>query len=73
MFRRHYWYKNNDALVFVAGISGDKVQVGYSFDYTISKLTLSSSGGSHELSMMYLLCSKKKKKKKLIMVSCPKF
>lgn len=67
------WYKNNDALVFVAGISGDKVQIGYSFDYTISKLTLSSSGGSHELSMMYLLCSKKKKKKKLIMVSCPKF
>lgn len=68
------WYKNNDAVVFVLGVSGDKVQFGYSFDYTIGKLTLGSSAGTHELSMTYLLCGKKKnKKKKLIVVSCPKF
>lgn len=67
------WYRNNDALVFLIGLSGDRAQFGYSFDYTVSKLTLSNSGGSHELSMTYLLCGKKKKKKKLIVVSCPKF
>lgn len=68
------WYKNNDAIIFLIGISGDKAQVGYSFDYTMGKLTLQSSGGTHELSMTYLLCGKRKgKKKKLIVVSCPKF
>jgi Type IX secretion system membrane protein PorP/SprF len=61
-------------LVFLVGLSSDKVQVGYSFDYTVSKLSLSSSGGTHEVSMTYLLCGKRKgKKKKLIVVSCPKF
>ncbi len=74
LHKPHGWYKNNDALIFLFGISGDKMQIGYSFDYTVSKLTLSSSGGSHEVSMTYLLCGKKKgKKKKLIVVSCPKF
>jgi type IX secretion system PorP/SprF family membrane protein len=75
VFHKPYsWYRNNDAIVAVIGISGDRVQVGYSFDYTIGKLTLQSSGGTHELSMTYLLCGKKKgKKKKLIVVSCPKF
>jgi len=74
VFHKPYsWYKNNDALVFIIGLSGDKVQIGYSFDYTVSKLTFSDSGGSHELSMTYLLCGKKKKKKRLIVVSCPKF
>jgi type IX secretion system PorP/SprF family membrane protein len=75
VFHRPYsWYRDNDALVFVIGVSGDKVQVGYSFDYTLGKLTLASSAGTHELSMTYLLCGKKKgKRKKLIVVSCPKF
>lgn len=74
IFHKPYsWYKNNDAIIFLLGISGDKVQIGYSFDYTVSKLTLNSSGGSHEISMTYLLCNKKRKKKKMIVVSCPKF
>ncbi len=75
VFHKPYnWYRNNDAIVLVAGISGDRMQVGYSFDYTIGKLSLASSGGTHELSLTYLFCGKKKgKKKKLITVSCPKF
>lgn len=74
IFHKPYsWYRNNDALVFLIGLTGDKAQIGYSFDYTVSKLTLGNSGGSHELSMTYMLCGKKKKKKKVILVSCPKF
>jgi type IX secretion system PorP/SprF family membrane protein len=68
------WYRNNDALVILAGVSTDKFNIGYSYDCTLSKLTNVSSGGSHEVSMSYQFCSgKKKRKKKPILISCPKF
>ncbi|MDP3556440.1 MAG: PorP/SprF family type IX secretion system membrane protein [Bacteroidota bacterium] len=68
------WYRNNDALVFLVGVSADKLNVGYSYDYTVSKLININSGGTHEISMSYQFCSqKKKKKKKAILISCPKF
>jgi type IX secretion system PorP/SprF family membrane protein len=48
------WFRNNldirpDALIFLAGFVQDKFQLGYSFDYTISKLS-NYSYGSHEIS-----------------------
>lgn len=68
------WYQNNDALVFLVGVSADKLNVGYSYDITLSKLTNISSGGTHEVSLAYQFCNpKKKRKRKAILISCPKF
>lgn len=66
-------YRNNDALVFLFGVTVDRFKIGYSYDVTLSKLTNMSSGGSHEISMSYQFCNFKVKKKKNILISCPKF
>ena len=47
------WYRNNlsvkpDALIFLLGIATGRFQLGYSFDYTLSKL----SAYSYELSQI---------------------
>ncbi|MCW3076025.1 MAG: hypothetical protein JWO32_634 [Bacteroidetes bacterium] len=72
LWKPYSWYQNNDALVLLIGLSADKVNIGYSYDITLSKLSNSSSGGSHEISMSYQICAAKKKKKP-ILISCPKF
>lgn len=74
VFRPIKDYRNNDALVFLFGVSVKKFNFGYSYDLTLSKLTNSSSHGTHELSLSYQFCkTKKKQKRRLVLVSCPKF
>jgi type IX secretion system PorP/SprF family membrane protein len=73
LYKPYPWYYNNDAVVFLFGLSTDKLQIGYSFDYTVSKLYFSNTFGTHEISLSYPFCNKKKKKKKQILISCPKF
>lgn len=63
-------YPNNDAFSVLFGITADKFNFGYSYDFTISKLA-SSTNGAHEITLSYQYC--KKKKTKRILVSCPKF
>ena len=51
------WFRHNldirpDALIFLAGISNQHFQFGYSFDYTLSGLT-NYSYGSHEISLTF--------------------
>ncbi len=51
------WYRNNlsirpDALIFLLGIAFNRFQLGYSFDYTLSKLS-AFSYGSHEISLAF--------------------
>lgn len=67
-------YGNNDALVFILGLSTDRFNVGYSYDYTISKLQTGNSIGSHEITSGYQLCNPRvTKKRKAITIICPKF
>jgi type IX secretion system PorP/SprF family membrane protein len=73
LWRPYSWYQNNDAIIFLVGLSSDKFNIGYSYDWTLSKLSNVSSGGSHEISLSYQICPKKKKKKRPILISCPKF
>lgn len=65
---------NTDALIFLTGLNFGSYKIGYSYDYTISKLSNLNTSGSHEISLAFQLCSSKKtRKKKNILISCPKF
>jgi type IX secretion system PorP/SprF family membrane protein len=67
-------YQNNDAIIFLFGVNVQKYKVGYSFDFTVSKLTHGASKGAHELSMSYQFCTfKKMKRRKSGLIACPKF
>ncbi len=49
-------YVNNESIVLILGFTKlgakDAINIGYSFDYTISKLG-PGSGGAHEFSLVY--------------------
>jgi type IX secretion system PorP/SprF family membrane protein len=66
-------YSNHDAIAFLIGGSYKQLNIGYSYDITISKLT-QVSGGSHEISLNYQFINPKKPKKhRTKIVPCPKF
>ena len=65
------WYRNKDAFIALIGIQSDVMRIGYSYDVTISKLSV-ASGGAHEISLsMDFPC--KPKKKTFRTLSCPSF
>lgn len=65
---------NNEALIFLAGVSSNGLHIGYSFDYTISQLGI-STGGAHEVSIRYefFLGDPRKPPKNVRQIPCPKF
>ncbi|MFL5763600.1 MAG: type IX secretion system membrane protein PorP/SprF [Bacteroidia bacterium] len=65
-------YANNDALAFIIGVRNERFNFGYSYDVTISRLTMISKG-AHEITISYQLCKLKKKKKPRMLLPCPKF
>lgn len=68
------WYRHQDAMIGLIGISIDRFNFGYSFDYTISDLTQSISGGSHEVSVtMEFPYYRKPGRRKHRRMPCPKF
>lgn len=68
-----FWYRglptkyelpNNESLIFLLGVNlPSGLELGYSFDYAISKLGFLSSGGAHELSVRYVFSSKDPRKR----------
>ncbi len=76
------WYRgipgirgNNvkDALILLAGLKTNGFNIGYSYDFTVSKL-ITSTGGSHEISFSYTFGkTKKAKRRSKKMVPCPDF
>ena len=65
------WYRNKDSFIVTLGIESDMVKIGYSYDVTMSKLSV-LSGGSHEISLgINFYCEPKKKTYRPI--SCPSF
>jgi type IX secretion system PorP/SprF family membrane protein len=59
------WYRNNidirpDAIITLAGFAIERFQFGYSFDFTLSKLS-NYTHGSHEVSLLVHLGKKGKK------------
>ncbi|MGZ3885417.1 MAG: type IX secretion system membrane protein PorP/SprF, partial [Bacteroidia bacterium] len=73
---KHYkpGYQNNESIAVLIGfeIPNKNLRVGYSYDLTISKLTINNTAGSHEVSLVYEVAKKKKRNRK-VLVSCPKF
>lgn len=64
-------FGNPDAVMVLLGFMGPKFKIGYSYDYTISKLT-NLTGGAHEISFTYQFdCHEKTFKHKAI--KCPRF
>jgi len=65
---------SQDAIIFILGLNLQFIEVGYSFDFTISDLG-PQSGGSHEISMTLLLpeinSSRVKRKDKIL--PCPNY
>lgn len=75
-----FWYRglpvlkpfpNQDALIILAGFKLDNLSIGYSYDFTISRL-LAQTGGSHEISFSYAFKAKLPVKR-MRMVPCPDF
>jgi type IX secretion system PorP/SprF family membrane protein len=65
------WYRSGDAVILLIGLDKGTFKFGYSYDITISKLTL-ATGGAHELSMMFQLqCRPKRHNYRII--NCPSF
>jgi type IX secretion system PorP/SprF family membrane protein len=65
-------YSNNDAVAIVAGVKTKRMSIGYSYDYTISKLAFLTNG-AHEVTLAYQICKPNKKKKYKLLIPCPKF
>jgi len=64
-------FENPDAMIAMLGIQQPTFKMGYSFDFTLSKLGL-PAGGAHEISFVwYLPCPKKDFQYKAI--KCPSF
>jgi len=61
-----------DAAILFLGLYLKRLTVGYSYDFTISKLGY-ATGGSHELSLIYEFYRKKTKPVKNKLIPCPAF
>lgn len=74
-----FWYRGipimkgnrSDALAALIGLKSKYINIGYSYDFTVSRL-IGNSLGSHELSLVYEF-SKPHKKKKIHAIPCPEF
>lgn len=62
---------NRDAIVMLIGLETDELKIGYSYDFTVSKLS-GQTGGSHEISLSYVFPCRIKKVR-FETISCPSF
>jgi type IX secretion system PorP/SprF family membrane protein len=75
-----FWYRgipfyrevfNRDAFTVLVGVKTKYMNIGYSYDFTISRL-ITSTGGSHEISISYAFKTKPIKHKPRA-IPCPEF
>lgn len=69
-----YGYLNHDAIALMVGYGSPRFRVGYSYDITISQLSLGASAGAHEISFIYEWANKRNARLgKRRVVPCAKF
>lgn len=68
-------YEALDAVIVLIGYEIYDLRFGYSFDYTLSKLNQSATGGAHEVSIIYEFNKnlKLKRKQRQVTIPCPDF
>ncbi len=76
------WYRGipfvtsqaGDAIIALVGIKTETLQIGYSYDFTISNL-IGSTGGAHEISMVYQFITSTigANRRRYHAVPCPEF
>ncbi len=68
-------YEALDAVIVLLGFEVYDLKFGYSYDYTLSRLNQSATGGSHEISLIYLFNQnlKIKRNSRRITIPCPDF
>lgn len=77
-FKKVNGFSNNESIVLLLGFTKkgakDILNIGYSYDYTISKLG-SGSGGAHEFSLVYSWSTRDPRKppKDKLIIPCPDF
>ncbi len=62
----------NDAVILLVGVKNKHFNIGYSYDFTTSGL-ISSTGGSHEISIAYTFNQPERRRMPKKMVPCPEF
>jgi type IX secretion system PorP/SprF family membrane protein len=62
--------QNNESMVVLVGWRIKEFRLSYSYDFTVSKLSVARTGGSHELNVTYIF-RKKKKAKTMKVLPCP--
>ena len=65
------WYRINDSFILLMGVEQKSFTFGFSYDVTVSKLSL-KTGGAMEFSSSYIFGCKPEKKK-LRPINCPSF
>lgn len=65
---------NNESVIALVGFKTGDMNIGYSFDYTLSSLTI-ASGGAHEVSASYTfkMGDSRKPPKNVRRIPCPEF
>jgi hypothetical protein len=77
-FKQVNGFVNNESIVLLLGFTNigakQSLNIGYSYDYTISKLG-SGSGGAHEFSLVYSwpMRDPRKPPKDKLVIPCPDF
>ena len=67
-------FNDNESIIVFLGWKGDPLRIGYSYDFTISRLARARTGGAHELNITYVFQHKKHKKRKIMKrLPCPSF
>ena len=67
-------YMNTDAVSFLIGVDIAKydARIGFSYDITLSRLSVTNSLGAFEISVIYEYAKRSRKTRK-VLISCPKF
>ena len=63
---------NVGALAFSVGYKYKAMQIGYSYDFTLTRL-VTQTGGAHEISLSYTFNDRNSRRVKRKMVPCPTF
>ncbi len=64
---------NNESVVLLLGYKFKQVSFGYSYDFTVSKLTTAKTGGAHEFNLTFLFGNPKSRNKPMKRIPCPDF